>query len=292
VSRSPGTGTLYVVATPIGNLDDLTIRATKALAACDAVLAEDTRRTRNLLGHLGLSKPLRRFDAQAESSSVDRIAQEIASGTTLALVSDAGTPTISDPGAELVRAVIAGGGQVIAIPGASAVLCALVGSGLAERGFRFFGFLPRGGGERAELLARIVETPEPVVLYEAGNRAKATLSELAARAPDRPAAVARELTKVHEEFRRGSLSELAASVEEELLGEVTIVLGASAQEQIRWDDQAVDARIDLELHDGRGAKETADIVAALAGRPRREIYARVIARRGRAPGGLAGPGGA
>jgi len=277
-----GTGTLYVVATPIGNLDDLTVRASKVLEACDEVLAEDTRRTRNLLAHLGISKPLRRFDAHAEGSQKDRIVAEIVGGATFALVSDAGTPTVSDPGAELVRAVIAGGGNVIAIPGASAVLCALVGSGLAGSGFRFFGFLPRSGGERSDVLAKIIDTPEPVVFYEAGNRAKETIAELAVRSPERQAAVARELTKVHEEFLRGTLAELSESLSDDLLGEVSIVLGAFVTNAATaWDDRAIDARIDLELQKGRGTKEASDIVAALTGRPRRELYARVIARKGR-----------
>ncbi len=275
-------GTLYVVSTPIGNLDDLTVRASKVLADADAVLAEDTRRTRQLLTHLGLQKPLRRFDAHAESGSVERIAREIVEGANLALVSDAGTPVISDPGAELVRAVVDAGGSVIAIPGASAVLTALVASGLAGGGFRFFGFLPRSGNERLDALARIVDTPEPVVFYEAGNRTGATLGELAARAPERRAAVGRELTKLHEEFARGTLAELAARyASEDARGEVTIVLGAAPAREEAVDDAAIDRRIDDELGSGRSAKDTADIIAAWTGKPRREIYARVVARKQR-----------
>jgi 16S rRNA (cytidine1402-2'-O)-methyltransferase len=272
-------GTLYVVSTPIGNLDDLTIRAGKVLASVDAVLAEDTRRTRNLLTHLGLQKPLRRFDAHAEAGTVDRIAKEIVEGANLALVSDAGTPVISDPGAELVRAVVDAGGKVIAIPGASAVLTALVASGLAGGGFRFFGFLPRGGSERLEVLAKIVETSEPVVFYEAGNRTLETLRDLADRMPTRRAAVARELTKLHEEYARGTLRELTSM--EEPRGEVTVVLGAAEERTETIDEAAIDTRIDRELASGRSAKDTADIVAAWTGQPRREIYARVTARKPR-----------
>lgn len=280
-------GTLYVVSTPIGNLDDLTFRASKVLREVDAVLAEDTRRTRQLLSHLGLSKPLRRFDAHAEAGAVERVAREIADGATLALVSDAGTPVISDPGADLVRATVAAGGQVVAIPGASAVLTALVASGLAGGGFRFFGFIPRSGDARAEVLARIVDTSEPVVLYEAGNRTGDTLAELAARAPERPAAVGRELTKLHEELVRGSLRDLAARyAAEEPRGEVTIVLGAAparlADDVV--DDAAIDARIDAELASGRSAKDTADVVAAWSGRARREVYARVVSHKTRTRG--------
>ena len=273
-------GTLHVVATPIGNLDDLTFRAQKTLASCDVVLAEDTRRTRQLLSHLGLSKPLRTLNAHAGEEHVGRLAQEIADGGSFALVSDAGTPVVNDPGAELVRAVIERGGQVVAVPGASAVLCALAASGLAANGFRFVGFLPRQGGDRAEALARIVDTTEPVVFFEAGNRTKETVRDLAARMPGRSAAIGRELTKLHEEFLRGTLAELSASLPDDLLGEITIVLGTSApRAEITIDDASIDARIDAELAAGRGAKEASDIVSAWSGRPRREIYARAVARR-------------
>ncbi len=269
---------LYVVATPIGNLDDLTIRAQKTLASVEAVLAEDTRRTRNLLSHLGLHKPLRTLNAHAGDETIERIAQEVADGRELALVSDAGTPLVNDPGAELVRAVLAKGGKVIAIPGASAVLCALASSGLAGNGFRFVGFLPRSGGDRTEALARIVETDEPVVFFEAGNRTRDTLRDLAERAPTRLVAVGRELTKLHEEMIRGTLSELAASLDDALLGEVTVVLGAAPpRDAVTHDDEAIDARILVELSKGHRAKEAADIVAAWSGRGRREVYARVVA---------------
>jgi 16S rRNA (cytidine1402-2'-O)-methyltransferase len=276
-------GILYVVATPIGNLEDVTFRAKRVLGEVEAVLAEDTRRTRQLLSHLGISKPLRRLDANVEGASVDRIAEEIARGGKLALVSDAGTPVVNDPGAELVRAVIAHGARVECIPGASAVLSALVVSGLATNAFRFVGFLPRSGGERNEALARIVETPEPVVLFEAGNRVRETIADLAARTPDRRAAIARELTKLHEQVLRGTLDDLSRQLEGALLGEVTIVLGAREEQRTAADDDvddaAIDARIDAELAAGRSAKDAADIVAAWSGRKRRDVYARTVARR-------------
>lgn len=277
-------GTLYVVATPIGNLDDLTLRAQKTLAACDVVLAEDTRRTRHLLAHLGLDRPVRRFDAHVEAEHVARVVDELGGGTTFALVSDAGTPLISDPGAGLVSAAAAAGVTVVAVPGASAVLCALAASGLASHGFRFFGFLPRGGGERGEALARVAETEETVVLYEAGNRTVDTLRDLAARHPDRLACVGRELTKLHEELLRGPLADLAAELgaREAVLGEVTIVLGPRPRAAETASDAEVDARIDAELAAGRRAKEAADVVAAWSGRPRRDVYARVVSRSKRA----------
>jgi 16S rRNA (cytidine1402-2'-O)-methyltransferase len=274
-------GTLFVVATPIGNLDDLTIRAQKVLAECDAVLAEDTRRTRQLLSHLGLSKPLRTLNAHAHASVVEAIAQELVEdGKSYALVSDAGTPLVSDPGAELVRAVIASGGKVVPIPGASAVLTALAGSGLSTNAFRFVGFLPRSGTDRSDALARIVETSEAVVLFEAGNRVQETIADLAARTPTRSCAIGRELTKLHEEFLRGTLEELTRSIAEDLRGEVTIVLGAHAVDRSSViDELRLCARIDEELGKGLHAKEVADIVAAWSGLARREIYARVVARK-------------
>lgn len=275
-------GTLYVVATPIGNLDDLTIRAGRILGEVEIVLAEDTRRTRGLLSHLGLSKPLRRLDAHASTETITETAREIAEGACYALVSDAGTPVVSDPGAELVAATIAAGGVVVAIPGASAVLTALVASGLAGHGFRFFGFLPRGGGERSEVLAKIVATEEPVVFYESGPRTRDTIADLATRMPERPAAIGRELTKLHEEFLRGRLTDLVALLDaraEELRGEVTIVLGSAPPVSHGLAEAEIDARIDAELDKGLHAKAAADVVAAWSGLARREIYARVVARR-------------
>jgi 16S rRNA (cytidine1402-2'-O)-methyltransferase len=272
---------LFVVSTPIGNLDDLTFRAQKTLAECDTVLAEDTRRTRQLLSHLGLSKPLRTLNAHAGDAFIEQLAKEIADDDKCyALVSDAGTPLVSDPGAELVRAVVAAGGTVVPIPGASAVLTALAGSGLATNAFRFFGFLPRSGTERGDVLAKIVDTSEAVVLFEAGNRARDTIADLAARMPTRACAIGRELTKLHEEFLRGTLEELSRSIDEELRGEVTIVLGAYVVARTSViDELRLSARIDEELDKGGHAKEVADIVAAWSGLPRREIYARVVARK-------------
>lgn len=275
-------GTLYVVATPIGNLGDLTLRAIDVLKSCDRVAAEDTRRTRQLLSHLGIEgKPLDALHAHSNARDVAKLVERLESGESVALVTDAGTPAVSDPGESLVKAAIAASMRVVPIPGASAVLAALVASGLATGvGFRFVGFLPRDGAARRDGVATICATPEPVVLFESPERTQATLAELADAMPERPACVARELTKMHEELVRGTLATLATD-RDAWRGEIAIVLGGWSPdmrtEQI--DDDAIDARIDRELDGGTHAKTVADVVAAWAGRPRREIYERVVRRK-------------
>jgi 16S rRNA (cytidine1402-2'-O)-methyltransferase len=275
-------GTLYVVATPIGNLGDITVRAIETLRAVDRVLAEDTRRTRGLLSHFGIAgKPVDRLDANAEAHDVARAMTHLEAGESVALCTDAGTPIVSDPGTALVRAAVAAGATVVPIPGASAVLAAIALSGLVTGGFRFVGFLARSGPERREDITRIVETPESVVLFESPQRTADTLVELAQAMPDRDVVVARELTKLHEEAVRGTLAELAAQEKREWLGEVTIVLGpARARTGPGMSDEAIDARIDEELALGRRAKDVAEAIAIESGRPKREIYGRVVARRG------------
>jgi 16S rRNA (cytidine1402-2'-O)-methyltransferase len=275
-------GTLYVVATPIGNMGDITTRAVETLRACDRVVAEDTRRTRGLLTHFAIGgKPLDAFHAHSSEDDVARLVEKLSEGEQIALVTDAGTPSVSDPGDALVRAAIAAGVRVVPIPGASAVLAALMASGLAGDGrFRFFGFLPRDGAARRDAIAELCATPEQVVLFESPNRTTATLKDLAAATPARAACIARELTKLHEEMIRGPLSELA-TLERDWIGEVAIVLAAhepNARQEI-IDDAAIDARIDAELARGIHAKATSELLAAWSGRPKREIYERVIARK-------------
>jgi 16S rRNA (cytidine1402-2'-O)-methyltransferase len=276
-------GTLFVVATPIGHLGDMTARAVETLRGCDRVLAEDTRRTRQLLSHLGITgKPVERFDAHAGAAEVSRAAERLLSGERAALVTDAGTPGVSDPGERLVEAAIAAGVRVVPIPGASAVLAALVASGLAGEGrFRFMGFLPRDGPDRRDAIAVASATPEAVVLFEAANRTQATLRDLADATPERRACVARELTKMHEEYVRGTCAELAADARE-WLGEVALVLGPHLPEsrEVTVDDAALDARIDQSLALGEHARTIADKLAAWSGRPRRAVYQRVVTRKG------------
>ncbi len=274
-------GTLYIVATPIGNLGDLTHRAVATLRECDAVIAEDTRRTRGLLSHLSITgKTLESLHAHSSEREVARLAARVADGERLALVTDAGTPAVSDPGEALVRKVIEDGGRIVPVPGASAVLAALVASGLSADGrFRFVGFLPRDGAARREAIAMVCATPETVILFEAPGRTQATLRDFAEATPARPACVARELTKIHEEVARGTLAELAER--ETWLGEIAVVLGPHAPptREDAVDDAALDARIDRELAAGGHAKTIAERLAAWSGRPKRAIYERVVSRK-------------
>jgi 16S rRNA (cytidine1402-2'-O)-methyltransferase len=273
-----------VVATPIGNLGDLSARAAETLRTCDLIVAEDTRRTRQLLTHLGIrAKRVERLDAHATTRDVARIIERVLAGEGVAMVTDAGTPVVSDPGDALVRAAIDAGVRVVPVPGASAVLAALVASGLGGEGaFRFLGFLPRKGRARTEALATIGATAESVVLFEAPQRLAETLRDLADLMPDRPACVARELTKVHEETTRGTCATLAAEGRE-WLGEIAVVLGPCDPEARaeRVDDERLDARIDEGLARGQHTRTLADRLAAWSGRPRRDVYDRITARKGR-----------
>ncbi|HJO05301.1 MAG TPA: 16S rRNA (cytidine(1402)-2'-O)-methyltransferase [Acidobacteriota bacterium] len=220
-------GTLYVVATPIGNLGDLTRRAEHVLAGVDGVLAEDTRRTRRLLSHLGISARLEAHHEHNEARAVPGVIERLLDGTALALVSDAGTPAVADPGYRLVCGAIEAGVPVVPVPGASAVLAALVGSGLPMDRFTFAGYPPRKNGPRRRFLQELENLPGTVVLLESPRRIAATLAAAAEILGDRPAALGRELTKVHEEFRRGGLAEISATLEDDVRGEITLCIGPS-----------------------------------------------------------------
>jgi 16S rRNA (cytidine1402-2'-O)-methyltransferase len=283
-ANPPNPATLYVVATPIGNLGDITARAVEVLKSADRIAAEDTRHTKKLLSHIGIeSKAMDALHAHSSTRDVAKLVERLVAGESIALVSDAGTPVVSDPGDALVRAAIAAGVEVVPIPGASALLSALVASGLAGGGgFRFVGFLARDGAARRDANPKICDTSEPVVVYESPERTSDTLRELADATPDRPACVARELTKMHEEIVRGTLQELAER-EGDWRGEIVLVLGAfsptTREETV--DDEALDRRIDEALASGQHAKTIADRLAAWSGRPRREVYERVVTRKGR-----------
>ncbi len=223
-------GTLYVVATPIGNLADLSPRAAEVLRTVAAVAAEDTRRTRKLYAHLGVAPPdLISIPAFDERTRARAVVDRLRSGESIALCTDAGTPGVSDPGAALVAAARAAGARVVPIPGPSAALAALQASGLPADRFLFAGFLPRKGAGRAEALAALAAAPATIVLYEAGNRTGATLRDLLEAFGDRQALVARELTKLHEELARGRLSELAERFSGEVRGEVTLVVAGQGE---------------------------------------------------------------
>lgn len=265
-------GTLVLVATPIGNLGDLSPRARHELEAADVVCCEDTRRTGRLLELSGLrARRLLRVDEHTERAAVDEVTALLAAGRRVVLVSDAGTPTVSDPGRRLVAAAVAAGHEVTAVPGPSAVLAALAVSGLAADRFVFEGFLPRRGRERAERLAALAGEARTVVLYESPHRVGATLADLAAAlGPERYAVVARELTKLHEQVQRATLGELAERLGE-LKGEVVIVVEGAAPPPPA-DDEVVRAALSDELAAGASRRDAAATVAEALGVRRRRAY--------------------
>ena len=275
-------GSLYVVATPIGNLEDLSARAGRVLSEVSLVVAEDTRRTRGLLTHLGLSKPLSSLPAFAEAGRADRIIERLVSGDDVALVTDGGTPVVSDPGAELVKRAIAAGAKIIPVPGPSAVIAALSASGLPADRFHFLGFLPRKGGVRRRLIDFAADLPFPIVIYESPNRIGDTLEELAEALGPRQAVVARELTKIHETLERGTLTELASRLKE-TRGEVTLVIdGAPPVSEEGADDEPIEEEITRLLAAGQlSLKDIAREVGRSSGRSKRDVYALAlkIARR-------------
>jgi 16S rRNA (cytidine1402-2'-O)-methyltransferase len=236
---------LYVVSTPIGNLGDLSQRAATVLRDADVVLAEDTRRTATLLRHVGAETRMLSAHEHNEAARAGTVVAMLREGKNVALVTDAGTPLLSDPGARIVREVVDAGFEVVPIPGASALLSALVASGIAADTFTFLGFPPRKGPERAELLDEIAASPRAAVLYESPNRVAKLLEDVAAACGGaRRVAVARELTKLHEEFFRGTAADAAAHfAAREVLGEIVVVVeGRTADAQAEGEVDALAAR--------------------------------------------------
>ena len=268
-----GTGTLYVVSTPIGNLGDFSYRAVEVLKAVAAVLAEDTRHSRHLLDRYEIDTQLIAYHEHNEAKSTPRLVERLRDGESLALISDAGTPLLSDPGGRLVRAAVDAGITVTAVPGASALLAALVSSGLALDRFTFFGFLPRKGSERRETIADIVGLRHAAVVYEAPSRVADTLKHLAeAGAGERETVVARELTKQFEELRRGTVAALAAYyLEAPPRGEVVIIVaGAAAPSGASEED--MHARVAALRAEGRTPRDIAAALSAELGVPRNLAY--------------------
>lgn len=274
--ESGGDSALYVVSTPIGNLSDLTRRAEEVLASADVVLAEDTRRTRILLEYLDLRTELRSLHEHNERARIAEVLSELERGARLALVADAGTPLVSDPGSRLVEAVIEEEHRVIPVPGPSAVLAALVGSGFSADRFSFLGFPPRGGTDRDELLERVASAPETVVLFESPERLQALLEDLEGLCgPDRRVAVARELTKVHEEFVRGTIPEAYRYYQENPpRGEVALVVEAAPErdEPDAVDEAAARALASALIAEGRRPSRASREVARRLGIPRNLAY--------------------
>ncbi len=282
-------GTLFVVATPIGNLGDVTLRALEILREVPLIAAEDTRHTRRLLDRHAVTTRTISYHAHSGAERAGALLEHLRAGSDLALVTDAGTPAVSDPGGELVVAWAGEGGRVVPIPGASAVLAAVAGSGVAGPRWSFEGFLPRGGRERRERLERIAADERGTILFEAPGRVAATLGDLAgACGPERPGAVCRELTKLHETIVRGSLGGLAEAAAAGAgrtdgagipsRGEFALVVGAwprgapmSAMDEAATID-AARAEVEALVRAGTARGEAARRVAATSGLPRRKLY--------------------
>jgi len=282
-------GRLFVVATPIGNLSDVTLRSLEVLRDVPLIAAEDTRLTRRLLDRHGIATRTTSFHAQSGPGRLAELLAHLRSGADLALVTDAGTPAVSDPGDDLVAAWAAEGGVVVPIPGASAVLAVVAASAVAGPRWSFEGFLPRSGRERKQRIARIAADERGTVIYEAPGRVAATLADLAAACgADRPAAIGRELTKLHEEIVRGTLGDLtgqARSGELTLRGEFALVVGAWTAARIDVEsaaggraggaadaEAAALAEVERRVAAGSSRGDAARTVAAETGIPRRKLY--------------------
>ncbi|MFP6578249.1 MAG: 16S rRNA (cytidine(1402)-2'-O)-methyltransferase [Myxococcota bacterium] len=270
-------GTLYVVATPIGNLEDVTLRALRVLGEADLVCAEDTRRTRTLLSRFNLEARLLSLHAHNEASKVAKVLEVLEGEGRVALVSDAGMPLLCDPGQRLVAAAIEAGFVVETVPGPSAILAALSISGLKTQPFTFVGYLPRREAARRTLIEAHRDRPETLVCFESPRRVAGALADLRDVLGARRACVARELTKLHEETARGDLAELAARFEGDQKGEFTLVIEGASRGEGTLDWPEVEALIRDLLAAGDRPREIAAELAATTGQPKRALYARAVA---------------
>ncbi len=276
---SKGNGTLYVVGTPIGNLQDITFRAISTLRSVALIAAEDTRHTGKLLQHFQITTPQTSFHAHNWKQRIPELLTRLQRGESVALVSDAGMPGISDPGYELVEACTIAGVPVVAIPGPTAAITALCISGLPPQPFVFEGFLPTKGRHRRDRLQQLAREPRTLVLYEAPHRLLATLTDLLeVMEPDRPVAIARELTKQFETVWRGELAAaIAHFTEHPPKGEFTLVLGGrGADGKTPWSETAVEERLRELLRSGLSCSEASRQVAQEAALPKRDVYQRAI----------------
>jgi 16S rRNA (cytidine1402-2'-O)-methyltransferase len=262
---------LFIVSTPIGNLSDITYRAVETLSAAALIACEDTRHSRKLLDHYGISRPLVSLHEHNEAERVEELVGKLIEGTSIALISDAGTPLISDPGFRLVREAVARGIKVTPIPGASAALAALAGSGIASNEFFFAGFLPRKEGERRRKLEELAAIPATLVFYEAPHRILATLAEIAETMGDPEVCAARELTKVHEEFLRGKASDVERRLRarDEIRGEFTLLV---APRERPAEDLSVEEEVLSLVRTGMKKIDAIKAVARDRGLGKREVY--------------------
>ena len=266
---------LYLVATPIGNLEDITLRALRVLKEVNLIACEDTRHTRKLLDHFGIHKPTVSYHEHNEFTRAEELTGRLLNGESIALVTDAGTPGISDPAYRMVVAAIENNITVIPIPGATALIAGLIASGLPTDAFLFIGFLPAKRHARREKLEAVRNMRETLVLYEAPHRIRETLSEAQAVLGNRRAALARELTKMHEQFLRGTLAEISAQLQaQEPRGEITLVIaGASeADEQCAPDREALTTQLEQLMNSGNSRNDALKQLARMRGLSKKETY--------------------
>jgi 16S rRNA (cytidine1402-2'-O)-methyltransferase len=269
-------GALYIVATPIGHLGDITLRALDTLAGADLLACEDTRVTRKLLVRYGIEAKLTAYHEHSAEGAHRRLLEALAEGRSVAVVSDAGTPLISDPGYRLVTDAAAAGHRIVPIPGASALVASLSAAGLPTETVLFLGFLPSKTAARRKRLQETVDVPATLVLFESPNRIGALLADAASVLGERPAALCREVSKLHETFDRGSLAELAARYgEREVKGEIVLVIAPPGEKP-----KPAEADVDAQLRHAlvtRSVKEAAQLVAEATGLPRRDLYQKALA---------------
>jgi len=266
-------GTLYVVATPIGNLEDITLRAVRILRECDFIACEDTRQTRKLLEHFGIAKPTVSYHEHNESERAGELMERLANGESAALVTDAGTPLISDPGYRLVRLAVAAGIAVVPIPGVSAPVAALSAAGLPTDAFRFCGFLPARSAQRRRVLEELQDETGTLIFYETPHRILESLEDVHAVLGARPVVVARELTKMHEEFLRGTAEEIHSQLAARpaVKGEITLLIGKGDPHHVRHDVSPEQAVRDAESQ-GLSRMDAIKRVAKERGLAKREVY--------------------
>lgn len=273
-------GALYLVATPIGNLEDMSPRAARVLRECKLIAAEDTRRTKKLLSHFDIHTRVTSYFEHNKLTKLETILAALTEGD-VALVSDAGTPALNDPGYELVRAALASGFDVRPVPGPSAPIAALSVSGLPTDAFLYLGYLPHKQSERRKLLLQVVNLRYTLIFLESPHRLADTLEDLLAVLGDRPICIAREMTKMFEEFWRGSVSEaLTEFTRRQARGEFTLVVGGKTKEErSRWTEEKLAAAIQRKLKQGKTVKEISSELTQESGWSRKEIYARAAQRQ-------------
>jgi len=263
-------GTLYLIATPIGNLEDITLRALRILREVDVIACEDTRQTQKLLHHYGLDKRTISYHEHNEALRAPELVAQLESGANVALVSDAGTPLVSDPGYRLVVKAIERGVQVVPIPGASAVMAALAASGLPTDTFQFLGFLPARSSQRRKFLAGLKEASATLIFFEAPHRIRETLADIAEVLGPRPVVLARELTKIHEQFLRGTAEELLRSPLPQK-GEFTVLIGKASSGSREEEMPAAEA-VEERVRAGMDRMDAIKAVAKERGLSKREVY--------------------